>query len=160
VPQLTVNNEVFQYPSPGDEPGWGEGATAWAVAVTDVLNTLLGPGDILNTTFSVANNQTSVTNVTGCIFDSTIVRAANVSYSIYRKTDSFTSGNTEAGTLLITYDNAAALGSKWTLVQNASGSAGVSFSINDSGQVQYISTDLTGANHLCTMKFSAKTLAQ
>ena len=156
---LTINGTTYNYPSPGDDAGtWGEDATGFAVEVAAVLATLLAPGDILQTSFTVSNNVTIASNVNGLLFDPAQVRAANITYSVYRKTDSVTSGNVENGTLYINYDTNAGAGLKWTLSQQRNGDAGITFSITDAGQFQYITTDITGTNYIGQMKFSAKSL--
>jgi hypothetical protein len=161
---LTVNNLPFEYPVPGDSPGWGEGATGWAEEVTLVLNNLQGPNDIIQTSFSnpgFANNVSTPTNVTGLSFNTGQVRAAFIEYSIYRTSTLNPSGNAEAGIMIIVYDNLAASGSKWSLtIGPVNGNSGVSFSITDAGQIQYISTDIGSAGYSATMHFSAKALNQ
>jgi len=154
---LIVNNTPYSYPTSGDEPGWGSDATGWAAGVTDVLADLLGPNDILETAFNVANNQLSVSDVTGLIFSAASVRGADISYSVYRKSDTNPSGNTEKGTIQIAYDNITG----WIINQgNILGNSGITFSITGSGQVQYKSTDIGSSNYVGTMKFRAKALAQ
>lgn len=156
---LNVNGTTYNYPSPGDNPSWGEDATGWSQAVTAVLATLLAPGDILQTSFTVQNNVTSASNVNGLLFDPAQVRASNIVYSVYRKTDSVTSGNVENGTLYINYDTNASSGNKWTLSQQKNGEAGITFSITDAGQFQYTTTNIAGANYIGQMKFTAKSLS-
>jgi len=158
---LIVNNSPYLYPVTGDEPGWGEGATGWAEEVTDVLNSLLTSDDILQTTFSVNNLVTTDTNIVGLTFNTGTVRAAFVNYSIYRVSDINPSGHAEAGIMTLVYDNSAAALSKWSIsVGSISGSAGVTFSITDAGQVQYKSTDIGTTNYVGTMKFNASSLQQ
>ena len=154
---LIVNNTPYNYPTSGDEPGWGGDATGWASGVTEVLNDLLGPDDILETAFNIANNQSSAANVTGLIFNTASVRAAEITYSIYRISDSNPSGFAETGTIKIIYDNNVG----WSISQGAIvGNAGVTFSILADGQVQYTSTDIGSLNYVGTMKFRAKALQQ
>lgn len=157
---LTVNNKVFNYPGPGEDPGWGEDATSWAEEVTTVLNSILGAGDILETTFNIANNISSPTTVVGLTFDTGTVRSANITYSIYRVTDSSPSGNIETGEIALVYDNSASSGNKWLLAQKIDGDAGVTFDITDAGQITYTSTNIAGANYSGVLKFKATTLAQ
>lgn len=140
---LVVNNIPYEYPIPGDAPGWGEGATDWAEQVTIVLNNLNGPDDITQTTFPISNNVTSPANVNGLIFNTGTVRSAVINYSIYITSAAFPFGNSESGVINITYDNGAPSGSKWSLIQyGVNGNTGVVFSVTDSGQVQYTSTNL------------------
>lgn len=158
---LVVNNIPFEYPVPGDEPGWGQSATDWATEVTDVLNDLLGPNDITQTSFTIQNNIAVTTDIAGLAFNTGQVRSAIIEYSIFRVSNSQPSGNAEAGTMNIVYDNSAAPGSKWSLViAPVNGSAGVSFSITDNGQFQYTSNDIGAAGYSGVMKFRAKTLSQ
>jgi len=160
MPILTVNNNVYNYPDAGTDPGWGEDATAWAQAVTDVLSTLLAPGDILETSFSISNNVLVDTNVNGLQFNGASVRAANVEYSIYRTSTETPSGNVQTGTLLLTYDTTGAIGSKWIVADQRTGDAGVVFTCTDAGQIQYKSTDIGTTSYQGQIKFRARTLAQ
>ena len=156
---LTVNNTPFAYPSSGDEPGWGGQATGWAEEVTLVLGNLLGPSDILETAFNIANNQTTVTDVTGLTFDSGSVRSSVVQYSVYRISDSNPSGNAETGEMHLIYDGSAA--TPWSIaIGGVVGNAGINFSITNTGQVQYTSTDIGSSNYQGLIKFNAKAISQ
>lgn len=157
--ELIVNGQVFGYPESGDEPGWGDSATDWAEEVTNVLGDLAGIDDILQTTFSIANNQSSAANVEGLIFNTGRVRSASIPYTIYRISDANPSGNSETGMISVVYDNDALSGEKWQLsVGDITGLSGVYFSILDSGQIQYTSTDIGTLDYEGTMVFSADSL--
>ena len=154
MPLLNVANSVYDYPSEGSPAGWGTDASAWAVAVTSVLNTLLAPGDLLETPAPIADNITSPTNINALSFDAAVTRAANVDYSIYRSLSS--SSVVESGTIYLTYDANRSSGSKWSMSQiKHSGDAGLVFTIGDDGQIQYISSSLGYGG---TIHFRAKTL--
>ena len=157
---LVINNVTYNYPGPGEDPGWGEDATGWAEEVTSVLSSLLGAGDILETTFNVANNVTSATNITGLSFDTATVRSAVIEYSIYRISDTTTSGKAETGVLDIVYDNSASSGNKWLLSQESNGDSGITFDITDAGQFTYTSTDIGSTNYSGVFKFKARTTSQ
>lgn len=159
--ELIVNGTTFQYPDPGDEPGWGEDASDWAEAVTEVLDTLLGSNDILETSFTVANNTVSVTNVTGLLFNTSTVRSAVIEYSIYRRSNSTPSGKAEAGIMNMVFDNDASSGNKCLLAIGPSvGNAGVTFSVTDAGQIQYTSSDIGTAGYIGEFVFNARTISQ
>lgn len=155
--QLIVNNTPFDYPTEGDEPGWGGPATAWACEVTNVLSNLLGPNDILETSFNIANNQASAADVTGLIFNAASVRSAIVEYSVFRISDTNPSGNTETGEMHIVYDNAVgfSLG-----IGGIVGNSGCNFTITPAGQIQYVSSDIGSTNYVGIMKFKARALQQ
>jgi len=157
---LVVNNISFNYPDPGSDPGWGSDATDWAKEVTTVLATLLGTNDIIQTSALIANNQSVATDVSKLFFDPSTSRAANISYAIYRRSDTNPAGIIESGTVYLTFDNSASAGNKWILAQVGEGNGGVLFSITDAGQVQYKSTDIGSANYTGQIKFSAKVLDQ
>lgn len=158
---LIVNNIPYQYPVPGDSPGWGQGATGWAEEVTAVLNDLVSPTDILPTTFSIANNNAVASNVTGLSFNTGLVRAAFIDYSVYRTSTSNPSGQSEGGQLIAVYDNSASTGNKWSLTQGpVNGNSGIIFSMTDAGQIQYTTTDIGTPGYSGVIKFSATTLGQ
>jgi hypothetical protein len=156
---LTIQNVTFDYPVEGSDPQWGSEAAGWAQAVTNALNTLLAPGDILQTLFNIPDNSSTPSNINGLAFDPSIVRAASIFYSVYRTSIDTPSGNAESGFMNIIYDNNAASGQKWKIMQYPNGSSGTVFSILDTGQFQFISSqiDMGGGGYSGIMKFSAKT---
>jgi len=156
---LIVNNNPYNYPTAGDEPGWGgsDGATGWAEDVTQVLSDLLGPNDILETSFTIANNQLTATDVVGLNFNIASVRSAIIDYSIFRISTTNPSGSTETGTIKIVYDNNVG----WSSGQGAVvGDSGVVLSITPTGQFEYTSSDIGSLNYTGTIKFRAKSLQQ
>jgi hypothetical protein len=157
---LTVNNTTYKYPEQGEDPKWGENAVDWAEAVTSVLATVIGAGDILSSSFTVANNISSDTAVTNLAFDPSTVRSAIVEYDIHRVTDSSTSGNSESGLILLEYDTNASSGNKWLMTQFSNGNAGVTFDMGDDGQMDYQSTNISGSNYAGSMHFRARTYQQ
>ena len=156
--ELEVNGQIYNYPENRESPSWGEDASAWAVAVTDVLGSVVGPGDIVLTAASIANNQASPTNVVGLAFDTTSVRGALVEYAIYRVT---TGGGAtelaEMGSMYLAYKSTAA---SWELAVVGLTNAGVTFSVTNTGQVQYTSTNITGSSYSGTIKFRARAIPQ
>lgn len=157
---LTVNNIPFEYPVAGDSPGWGGPATDWATQVTIALQDLQGLTDIPQKTFTIQNNISTFTDVAGLSFNTGLVRAGFIDYSVYRTSTSNPSGVTEAGEIVVVYDNLASPGAKWLMVQGPkAGTSGITFTITDAGQIQYKSSNL-GAAHSGNMHFRAKTLNQ
>jgi hypothetical protein len=146
---LTVNGTPYSFPSQGTNPAWGENIVDWAEAVTDVLSTLSSATDILNSSFTILDNQSSEQSVVGLSFDISLVRGAIIEYSLYR------SGSTpkdEKGTMWISYD-----GTDWELSREANNDVGVVFTITNAGQVKYTSSNTSASG---VMKFRARTTAQ
>ena len=149
---VTINSIPYSYPTSGDDPGWGSDASDAFVAVTEVLNNLLGPNDVLTTSFSIANNQSSVADVTGLVFNGASARSIRITYDLYRISTTNTFGKAETGLIEILYDNNAP--APWSIGQgNILGNAGVAFSITTSGQIQYTSTDIGSTSYSGTMTF-------
>lgn len=95
-------------------------------------------------TFTVVNNQTSAADVTDFLIDPATYRGFVAEYSIYRNTTS--TGATElseTGFLLGAFKTVAGA---WFLTAGAATeeSTGVTFSITAAGQIQYVSTNITG----------------
>lgn len=154
---LIINSTPFDYPTSGDAPGWGNDATGWAEEVTKVLNNLVGPDDILETSFNIANDQSTDANVTGLVFNAGSVRSAVIQYAIYRISDSNPSGFAETGEMHLVYDN----NDGWNLgLGGIVGNSGVTFTITPAGQIQYQSNDIGSVSYTGVMKFTAKSLQQ
>lgn len=152
---ITVGNETFEYPSNGQSPGYGQAATETIQAIADAVASLSGPDDILLTSFTIANNQTSFTNILGLGFDTSTVRAANITYSVYRTTNS--NNAAETGTIQVVYNSAAA---SWEINREFAGDAGITFQITAGGLLQYKSSNISGSSYSGVIKFLAKTLPQ
>jgi hypothetical protein len=152
---LTIGSESFLYPEQGTKPGWGEEATCWAVAVTNLLGTLSGPNDINTTCVAIANNQCTAANVgTGASalsFSNAAVRGFEVVYAVTR-TDPCCAVVSEYGTMEGNYN-----GTSWSFAHEHVGCAGMCFQITAAGAVQYFSDACGGAG---TIKFRARTTDQ
>jgi len=115
--------------------------------VDDFLGTLGSSIDIAETSFSLANNQTTPANVTGFAFSNTTVRSfkALVSVVIDATADLFE-------TIEII---GIQRGADWQISTSSVGdSSGVNFTISTSGQVLYTSTSNVGFDS-GTIKFRA-----
>lgn len=156
MPDLKLNNQVYDYPSAGKEPSWGEGATDWAEAVTDTLNSLAGTGTILETQVTIDNNTTKP--VTGLLFNEAFTEGIEVTYRISRKTDSVE--YSEKGSLSIVYKPSSV--EKWFMsrVIDSGDDSLVALDINSSGQVIYTSTPLAGANYTGVIVFKTKNILE
>ena len=146
---LTIGSETFLYPEEGTKAGWGEVAADWAEAATNTLSDLSGPNDILVTSATILNNQSSAVDVgvgnASLSFSSTSVRRFVVSYSVVR------GANVESGEMEGIWD-----GSDWIFAHTFIGDAGMDFEITTAGQIQYFSDDSSDGE----IKFRGKTIDQ
>lgn len=152
---VTINNTNYTLPEQGSESPWGSDLSDLISALVDVANTVVSTGDILATTYSLANNVSSATAVTGLAFDISTILASTITYTIYRTTDS--NEVTEHGVIFLAYKPTAAT---FELSQHHVGDAGVEFTVNSSGQFLFTSSNISGTNYSGTMKFSAKSTLQ
>lgn len=151
--QVTIDGSIYSIPTQNDNPPWGSGLTDAIVALADVSNSSVAAGDILTTTFSLGNNVTSPTVITGLSFDPASVTTAKISYGIKRSTS--TQSYAESGNINVAYNAGTSI---WSYSLDAAGDVGITFSVSG-GQFSYISSNLSGSNHSATLTFSAKAFA-
>lgn len=93
--------------------------------------------DIEETSFSIANNQSSPANVTGFAFSNASVRSFSAIASVY------IDATTDLFELLEV--KGVQKGSEWVISISSTGDiSGISFSITNTGQIQYTSNSYTG----------------
>lgn len=124
-----------------------EATTEVSAHLNGINNALAGvasvPGDLSQTSFTAADNQSAAANVTGLAFANATVRSFVVQLSIIRNT-------TDAQYNLYGIQKSAS----WEMTQDFTGDdTGLAFTITSAGQVQYTSTS-TGST--ATVKFRAK----
>jgi len=155
---LTINNKTFEIPTPGEDPGWGGDTTDWIKEANKIIASLFGPGDILRSSFNIADIAVDQT-VLGLAFDPLSIRGAIIEYTVYRESDSTPSGNSETGVIHVNYDDSAA--TKWTMTQDLMGDANITFEIDSTtGQIKYTTTTIGAAGYSGVMKFRARALSQ
>ncbi len=153
--RVNIGGTFYEVPEPGESPNWGREATDTIIALAEVLSALFTDGDILATRYTIDNNVGVSEAINGLLFNHTQVSSAMVTYSVSRTNDGV--GVSEYGTLYLNYDEDAPIGEKWITTRIVfSGNAGVTFSCTDTGQVEYLSSDIPGATHTGTIVFSAK----
>lgn len=135
--QLIVNGTTYNFPAPGDERAWGEDATDWAEAVTDILDSVVSAGFVPQTTATINDNVTTFTNILGASFNSSINRSFKFSYAVQRTDGSTTVA--ESGEI-----NGVHNGTDWDYSLSRVGDAGMTFNVTTAGQIQYKSSSIGG----------------
>lgn len=107
-------------------------------------------------TFEIINNKGVATDIEGLSFDKTKVSQASVDYLIQRvTTGGLASELIETGTFYAAYKPTSV---DWVL-SDVPSTAGVTLTITSSGQVQYTSTNITGATaYISKITFRVRTL--
>ena len=151
--QLQIGQDIFNYPEQGENPGWGEEATSWAEAVTNSLANVQGENDILITSATLSNNQSTPANIPGLSFNAAAVQSVEIDYFIVRTFDLGASTVVETGKILGSYD-----GSDFFIsTEGDGGVTGVDITVTSAGQFQYTSSDLTD-HQSSTIRFRARTI--
>lgn len=149
---VQIGSTSYIIPEEGDKAGWGEDTTSWMQGVTDALENVQGPNDILSTSATLTNNQSSATNIPGLLFNVAEVESVEIDYVIKRVYDSGSTTVVESGKILGNYD-----GTDFVISQETTGDAGVEITVTSSGQFQYTTSDL--ANHVSSViRFKSTTI--
>lgn len=153
-----IGGTQYMVPKAGANPPYGEQLNAYLKALGAAYATLVGVGDLPETAAPILNNQTSAVVVEGLSFDSTQIRSASVDYQITRTV----TGNNleETGSILMLYNPLSSAGSQWTYIREAQGNSFVDFTINDAGEVMYVSSNFVGTSYTGIIKFKARAILQ
>lgn len=109
--------------------------------------------DILSShsVYSLLNNKSTPTSISNFIIDKSY-SYYKFEYFLFRKTDTANSTRTQAGQLRFLFNNEL---NQWFISDDYVGqNAGVEFSVDSTGQIKYISTNVLGNNHIATLKIS------
>jgi len=155
---VTLQGTTYKVPKADANPPWGEELNAYLLALAAAFSTVAGPADIQETAATVTNNQVVAADIVGLTFDPAVVRGAFIDYVIYRSTS--TTVAKEAGELILLFDAAASMGSKWQFTRESNGDAGVTLTVTDGGQIQFTSTALSGTGYTAKMIFRARGILQ
>jgi hypothetical protein len=148
---VIVGTEEFELPLQGENPDYGEELTDFFTSIADALTTVQQPNDILRSTAAINNNVTVPAIIPGFSYDTSEVRSINAEFIVKRTTTSPANNLVESGFIEGNYT-----GSEWQIAIRSIGSAGVEFSINPSGQIEYTSSDLVGSNYTGSIIFRSK----
>ncbi len=149
--KLLIGTQEFEIPEQGDGPDYGESLSDYFEAVSEALSTVQQPNDILTTSASILNNQTTFADISGFIFNSSEVISINSEFIIQRSTVSPASKLVESGFIQGNYN-----GATWSFSVESVGNSGVEFNITSAGQLQYRTSNLTGSSYSGLITFRGK----
>lgn len=157
---ITIKGTTIQFPSSGASPNWAPAIIEAIQALADAVNSVTATYDVPPQVQNIdANNSSTDVNVTNLNFPASEVRAATIYYTVYRKTEDSGPPDgqevAEGGTLEIVYNESNPTGNKWELARTVVNDALITFSITDTGQIQFTTTPLTGINHTGIISFRA-----
>lgn len=132
---------------------------SWWNTIRSALISAFGSSTVIETQFTIADNQSSYANITGLLLDSTVSRALDIEYTIYR-TNGSSIEKRERGILRCMY-KAVALA--WTFEHQSwgddalgNGTISTPLNVTSAGQVQYKSYSI-GATYVGKMRYKVVT---
>lgn len=141
MPTITIGSTVIDFPNSSSSPNWSPAIIEFAQAVAANLAFAVGPYDIPPQSQAITQEFEGPTDITNLVFSTSAVRAAFIRYSVYRES-STPAVATETGTISIVYNQTNPSLNKWELSQDKTGDASITFSITDTGQVQFTTTTI------------------
>lgn len=155
MPTIVINSQVIQFPNTASSPDWSQAIIQFAEAVEAALNSTIGQFDIPPSTYDISSfNPTSMaTSIPGLAFSSTAVRGAYIRIAVGRTTSSASAF--EITTIDAIYQPTNSPGSLWQLSQSTLGNGQISFTMTDTGQMQFQTNTLAGTDHTGVITFSA-----
>lgn len=160
MPSITIGGTVIDFPDTGASPDWSPAIIQFAQAVELALAGLVGPYDVGPQSFNIdAYNPGTNISIPFLTFSTSEVRGAFIRYTVYRNTSTTTLS--EIGNILIIYNPTNPTSNKWEISrETVSGSAQISFSITDTGQIQFTTQTLSGIDHNGLIRASAQAFEQ
>lgn len=158
MPTITIGSTVIDFPSSSASANWSPAIIEFAQAVAANLAFAVGPYDIPPQSQAITQEFEGPTDITNLVFSTSAVRAAFIRYSVYRESSTPTVA-TETGTISIVYNQTNPSLNKWELSQDKTGDASITFSITDTGQVQFTTTTI-GPFVTGKIYFTAQSLLQ
>lgn len=157
MPELIISGTPVAFPNDSSSPDWAPAVIQFAELVAAALSSLAGTFDVVPQRFIIDTVPPATTTpITNLSFSTADVRGAFIIYSVYRNTNTTTV--TETGNLMIVYNPTNSIGNKWEITRDFVGDAQVSFTIDDTGQVNINLTALSGTGPNGFISYSAKSL--
>jgi hypothetical protein len=161
MPIITIGGTPVNFPNTGTAPVNSEAQIQFAQAVEAALSGLVSTGDVSKQIFTLNSSHNAASNVTltGLSFNTAVVRAAFIRYSVYRETTAPASAY-EAGEMTVVYNASNPTNQKWELQQERVSDASISFTIDDNGQFYFTTTSIGAGTHSGAIAFVAQALSQ
>jgi hypothetical protein len=174
--QITISGTTIEFPSSAQAPNWAPALIEFAQLVESALIAVSGPFDVPPQAIGIINTGIK-TNISVLQFSSASVKSVFIRYAFQRQIETSAGSGVynkqyETGTLQLVSDTSSPISQGWkiqrefigntTPVENPSGtiSEGLMFYVDNSGQISYDASIMTGApgTYTGTMTFTAQAL--
>jgi len=156
MPIITILGTPVEFPNTGSSPNWAPSVIQFAELVELALQSAVGDFDVPPQVLTLQNNVNSNLDIPNLNFSTQEVRSANITYSVYRETDTSTSWS--EGELNVMYNDD--LGD-WAVQREENVgniTTEVTFNITSTGQLQISTTVLSGTGYTGKIGYYAKAL--
>lgn len=153
---ITIQNRVIKFPESAESPNWAPAMVEFAEAVEAALATVTGQFDVPPQVFNIDIYNATGTSIPALLFPPVSVSKVTLMYSVVRNTS--TGALAEGGTMDIFYDQTKTVGTNWDLAITKQGDALIDFSIDNSGQISFVTQLLPGSNHTGFISFRASAI--
>lgn len=161
MPTITIAGTPIEFPNSSSSPNWAEGVISFAEAVESALTSAVGPYDVPPQVVTIdAYNPGVNVDIAALNFPVSNVRAAFIRYSVFRTASGPSTTAYEAGTMILVYNPNGSTNNKWEVVRNYVGDASITFSVTDTGQVRFTTTQIGSTGHTGKLSFVAQALQQ
>ncbi len=151
---IIIQGTIIDFPSSSESPNWAPAVIEFAQAVEAALQGLAGSFDVPPQTFVIDSyNPGTLINIPNLNFPSSQVRSSFIRYTVHRTTSS--NEVNEVGELWVVYNNT---NGSWDISQEKAQNGQISFSITNTGQVQFTTTTIAGTSHAGFITFTAQSL--
>jgi hypothetical protein len=170
--QINISGTIIDFPSSAQSPNWAPALIEFAQTVAASLSGIVGPYDIAPQVLDIENDgdeHAVLTPSVSLAFPTSVVRAANIRYSVYRN-NTASDDHAETGLLSVVYNTSTGT---WELQrefignvtpQGTSGSglttSGINFRIDNNGQIYYTAHAINSTGYSGKLSFAAQALLQ
>lgn len=156
---MTIQGTPITIPTAGSSPDWAEAIDEFAVAVEEALDTVIGSFDVAPQALIIDSyNPGTNIQIAALSFPTAAVRAVFIRYSVFRSTN--LTSVYETGELNAVYNPSGPTNNKWELANQLVGNGDITFTMTDTGQVEFSTTAIAGTGHTGVLTFVAQAILQ
>lgn len=151
---LTIQGKIIDFPSSAQSPNWASALVEFAEAVEAALDGVAGDYDVAPEILTISSDVNTLVDIETLSFPTANVRGAFIRYAFERSSDTTT--EVETGSLDIIYNDDTG---SWQSSREAVGTdTGLTFTVTNTGQVQYSTTAIGGTFVSGALTYTAQAL--
>lgn len=157
---IVINGVTVNFPLSGDAPNWSTAIIQAIQLIAEALTLSNGPFDIPPQNYVMTSNVNTNVPIPNLSFPVSAVSGAIVFYGVNRSSTGIGAQQlSQSGLLILNYDPTQSPGNLWQVNDEFAASspsgAQISFSMSDTGQLQFSTTAITGVSPSGNINFRA-----